>query len=75
MKEQKSNASDKSVNSPILGESSSDSYKSDKPDEKTDKKLHRWNWRRVVRTMRDVSSVASVIISLVKILEELGLLP
>ena len=75
MKKQKSNASDKSVITPILRESSSDSEKSQKPDENFDKKPPQWNWRRVVRTMRDVSSVTSVIISLVKIFEELGLLP
>ena len=75
MKEQKSNASDKSVHTPILCESPSDSNKSDKPDENVHKKPSRWNWRKVARTIKDVTSVASVIMSLVQILQELGLLP
>ena len=75
MNEQKSNASDKSVYTPILSESSSDSNKSDKPDEKVDKKPPQLDWRKVLRNMRDVSSIASVLISLYNILQELGLLP
>ena len=75
MKELKSNTDDKCVNTPIFNESTTNSNAPNKSDEKVDNKQSQWNWRKVVRTMRDVGSVASVIISLVKILEELGLLP
>ncbi|MHC5861564.1 hypothetical protein [Nostoc sp.] len=75
MKEQNSNASnqsvdtpivsDKSIDTPIVKESSNDSNKSQKP----------WNWQKLIRTTRDVSSVVSVLITLVKIFQELGLIP
>ncbi|GAA6618253.1 hypothetical protein [Scytonema sp. NUACC26] len=74
MKERKTNASNKSVNTPILGENSSDSNKSQKPDENSDKKPPQWDWRELVRTMRDVGSIATVVLTLIKILQELGLI-
>lgn len=75
MKDEKINASDKSIHTPILEENSSGSNKSQKPDENSDKKPPQWNWRELVKTMRDVGSIATVVLTLIKILQELGLIP
>ncbi|MFL9458397.1 hypothetical protein AB0756_39750 [Tolypothrix campylonemoides VB511288_2] len=75
MKYEKTNASDKSVNTSIVGKNPSDSNLSQKSDVNSDKKPPQWNWRELVKTMRDVSSIASVVLSLIKILQELGLIP
>lgn len=44
------------------------------PKEPNDKKQQHWNWRTLFRIMRDIGSVLSVITTLLRILQELGLL-
>ena len=58
-----------------LGEKSFDSSVCQKSDENSGKKPPQRNWRKIFRTMRDVGSIASVLLSLIKILQELGLIP
>ncbi|MCC5668451.1 hypothetical protein LC653_32535 [Nostoc sp. CHAB 5784] len=44
------------------------------PKEDPDKEKAPWDWRKLIETMKDVGSVVSVVISLLKILQDLGLL-
>ncbi|MHC5676144.1 hypothetical protein [Nostoc sp.] len=44
------------------------------PDENPAKKKTPWDWRKLIEVMKDVGSVVSVVLSLVKILQDLGLL-
>ena len=44
-----------------------------KTDKKQEESTPSWNWRKIIRTMRDAGSVISFIVSLLKILQELGL--
>lgn len=46
----------------------------EKPDEDLDKQKTPWDWRKLIEVMKDVGSVVSVVLSLVKILQDLGLL-
>lgn len=75
MKEQKSNASNKSVNTSIVEEPSLDSNQFQKSDENSDKQLPRWKWRKLARTLKYLSWISSSFLSLIKIFQELGLIP
>lgn len=44
------------------------------PKEDPEKEKTRWDWRRLLEVLKDVGSVVSVVLSLLKILQELGLL-
>ena len=44
------------------------------PKEDPDKEKTLWNWRRLLEVLKDVGSVVSVVLSLLKILQDLGLL-
>ncbi|MBN3871645.1 hypothetical protein [Nostoc sp. JL33] len=43
-------------------------------DEDPDKGKTSWDWRRLLEVLKDVGSVVSVVLSLLKILQDLGLL-
>ncbi|RUS93917.1 hypothetical protein DSM106972_095160 [Dulcicalothrix desertica PCC 7102] len=38
------------------------------------KKIQKWDWRKLVKNVRDIASIVSVVLSLIKILQELGLI-
>lgn len=44
------------------------------PKEDPDEKKTLWNWRRLLEILKDVGSVGSVVLSLLKFLQDLGLL-
>ncbi|BAY08520.1 hypothetical protein [Calothrix sp. NIES-2098] len=44
------------------------------PKEDSAKKKTPWDWRKLIELVKDVGSVVSVVISLLKILQDLGLL-
>ncbi|MEA5506991.1 hypothetical protein VB735_28635 [Halotia wernerae UHCC 0503] len=44
------------------------------PKEDPDKGKTPWDWRRLLEVLKDVGSVVSVVLSLLKILQDLGLL-
>ncbi len=75
MERQTSNASDKSVYIPIFGDSSDKSCQFETNDEKLEKKPSQLDWRKILRIIRNVSSITSVFITLLKLLQELGLIP
>jgi hypothetical protein len=75
MERQTSNPSDKSVHILILGNSSDKSCKFETNDEKLEKKPSQLDWRKILRIIRNVSSTMSVFITLLKLLQELGLIP
>lgn len=71
MNTQKPNASEKSVYTPIIRENSDESSKS----KKLEQRQIQWDWRKLLRAARNVSSVVSIIITLLKLLQEIGLIP
>ncbi|QLE53780.1 hypothetical protein FD724_38745 (plasmid) [Nostoc sp. C057] len=44
------------------------------PDEDLDKQKTPWDWRKLIEVTKDVGSVVSIVISLIKILQDLGVL-
>ncbi|MGF1934516.1 MAG: hypothetical protein RM347_008950 [Nostoc sp. ChiQUE02] len=50
------------------------STESENADENLDKQKTPWDWRKLLEVVKDVGSVVSIVLSLVKILQDLGLL-
>ena len=75
MERQTSNASAKSVHTPIFGDSSDKSCQFETNDEKLQKKPSQLKLRKILIIIRNVSSIMSLFITLLKLLQELGLIP
>ncbi|MBP5974739.1 hypothetical protein HW132_18865 [Brasilonema sp. CT11] len=69
MKKQKDDAFGKSVHTSIVEENADDSSQS----KEVKKKLFLHNWRKLLKITKELGSIASLIVTLLKILEELDL--
>ena len=58
----------------ILNGLVSNSTEPENPNKRPNKEKTPWDWRRLLEVLKDVGSVVSVVLSLFKILQDLGLL-
>ncbi len=58
----------------ILNGLVSNSTEPENPKKDPNNKKTPWDWQKLIELMKDVSSVVSVVLSLLKILQDLGLL-
>ena len=58
----------------ILNGLACSSTEPENPKEDPPKKKTFWDWRKLIEVMKDVGSIVSVVLSLIKILQDLGLL-